>query len=368
MVHHASRQQDRIAEVARGGIQACGTYAAGIPPPPRASSAGGVRLRRRPREPRGRSRLGHPGSHLGERHDLGRPGFGGHRGNRDRRGREHVSGRYSCSSPAGRGVIFLVKIAPDDSITWQRTWDGPGTFTSHEARESPSAPMGPSASQQIHRDCRRLASEVRPGRAPLLWQQRWDSGGTEQGDGVAVGADGSIYVAGATGADGGNILLLKFTSDGTLTWSKTWWTRAAGKPAWRSDPMGTSTSSGLTAGTDGTFGSDAALFKVDPAGSLLMQTAYSGLETADARGGVAVAETGPSTWPERSRPRTQRSSSTPCSSSSPRTVPSSGTAAGAARAATSPVPSPSPPTERSCGRGRRTASEPVAATMRTCCR
>ncbi len=192
--------------------------------------------------------------------------------------------------PDGEESVFLVKIAPDDSITWQRTWDGPGEFTDHAAHDVAIAPDGSvyvtGRTTGTFGDV--LLLKFSP-EGSLLWQRRWDSGGTEQGEGVAVGADGSIYVAGATGAGGGNILLLKFTPDGTLTWSKTWGP-AGGEAGVAIGPDGNIHVVGTTAAPDGT--TDATLIKVDPAGSLLMQTAYSGLETTDARGGVAVAPDG----------------------------------------------------------------------------
>jgi uncharacterized delta-60 repeat protein len=205
-------------------------------------------------------------------------------------GSTYLAGFTRSFDPFGQLQVFLVKVAPDDSITWQRTWDGPGDFTNHEAHDVAVAPDG---SVYVTGSTSGVAGDVvllkfSPEGA-LLWQQRWDSGGTEQGDGVAVGADGSIYVAGATSAGDGNILLLKFTPAGTLAWSKTWGP-AAGEAGVAVGPDGNVHVVGTALAPDGTR--DAVLLKVDPAGSLLMQTAYSGLETTDARGGVAVAEDG----------------------------------------------------------------------------
>jgi len=74
-------------------------------------------------------------------------------------GSTYLAGFTRSFDPFDQSHIFLVKIAPNDSITWQRTWDGPGDFTNHEARD------------------------------------------------VAVAPDGSVYVTGFTGAD---VVLLKF--------------------------------------------------------------------------------------------------------------------------------------------------------------
>src|SRR5262245_66421740 len=68
--------------------------------------------------------------------------------------------------------IFLVKFAPDGSLSWQRIWNGT--------------------------TIRRLG---RPD--------------------VAVSADGSVYVTGITADNGGDAVLLKFDSNGTLSWERT---------------------------------------------------------------------------------------------------------------------------------------------------
>jgi uncharacterized delta-60 repeat protein len=207
-------------------------------------------------------------------------------------GSTYLAGFTTSFDPFGQQQIFLVKIAPDDSITWQRTWDGPGDLTNHRANDVAVAPDGSvyvtGSTSGVRGDV--VLLKFSPDGA-LLWQQRWDSGGTEQGDGVAIGADGSIYVAGGTSAGGGNILVLRFAPDGTLAWSKTWGP-AGGEAGVAVGPDGNVYVVGTAARPDGSFAFDAVLLKVDPAGSLLMQKAYSGLEITDARGGVAVAPDG----------------------------------------------------------------------------
>jgi hypothetical protein len=207
-------------------------------------------------------------------------------------GSTYLAGFTRSFDPFGQLQVFLVKIAPDDSITWQRTWDGPGDFTNHQANDVAVAPDG---SVYVTGQTSGVAGDVLllkfSQAGDLLWQQRWDSGGTEGGDGVAVGADGSIYVTGGTSAESGSILLLKFAPEGTVTWQKTWGP-AGGEAGVAVGPDGNIHVVGTAARPDGSGGADAILLKVDPTGSLLMQKAYSGLEITDARGGVAVAADG----------------------------------------------------------------------------
>src|SRR4029453_11627051 len=69
--------------------------------------------------------------------------------------------------------IFVVKFAPDGSLTWQRIWNG----------------------TTIH--------------------------GLGRPD-VAVSADGSVYVTGITANNGNDAVLLKFDASGALLWERTW--------------------------------------------------------------------------------------------------------------------------------------------------
>src|SRR5262245_43104038 len=69
--------------------------------------------------------------------------------------------------------IFVVKFAPDGSLSWQRIWNG---------------------------------TTIR---------------GLGRPD-VAVSADGSVYVTGITADNGNDAVLLKFDSNGTLLWERAW--------------------------------------------------------------------------------------------------------------------------------------------------
>ncbi len=69
--------------------------------------------------------------------------------------------------------IFVVKFAPDGSLTWQRIWNG---------------------------------TTIR---------------GLGRPD-VAVSADGSVYVTGITADNGNDAVLLKFDANGALLWERAW--------------------------------------------------------------------------------------------------------------------------------------------------
>jgi uncharacterized delta-60 repeat protein len=206
-------------------------------------------------------------------------------------GSTYLAGFTNSFNPSSENEIFLVKVASDGSLTWQRTWEGPIQFASDQANDVAVAPDGSvyvtGSTQGIRGDV--VLLKFSPD-GSLLWQQRWDSGSTESGEAVAVGADGSVYVAGGTTAGDGNILVLKFSSDGSVVWQKTWGP-AGGFNGVAVGPDGNVYVVGNAARADSS-GSDVVLLKLDPAGALLMQKSYSASEIADARGGVAVATDG----------------------------------------------------------------------------
>src|SRR5207245_9578002 len=56
----------------------------------------------------------------------------------------------------------------------------------------------------------------------LQFQQTWGGPNSEIANGIAIGTDGNIYLAGQTnsfGAGGLDAFLIKFTPSGTLLWS-----------------------------------------------------------------------------------------------------------------------------------------------------
>ena len=84
--------------------------------------------------------------------------------------------------------IFVVKFAPDGSLSWQRIWNG---------------------------------TTIR---------------GLGRPD-VAVSADGSVYVTGITADNGDDAVLLKFDANGTLLWERAWGGAASDRELCRGDSL-----------------------------------------------------------------------------------------------------------------------------------
>jgi uncharacterized delta-60 repeat protein len=189
--------------------------------------------------------------------------------------------------------VFLTRFAADGALAWQRTFDGPEQFANDRANSVAAAPDGSvyvtGQTLGVRGDV--LLLKFSPD-GTLVWQQRWDGGATESGAAVAVASDGSVYVTGGTNSFGesGHLFVLRFASDGTLVWQRI--RAAAAGEGIAVGPDGSVYAAGLAPRPGGFVESDMVLLKLDPQGMLVWQRAYSAAEIADARGGVTVAADG----------------------------------------------------------------------------
>jgi hypothetical protein len=204
-------------------------------------------------------------------------------------GATYVTGFTTSFDQFGEEELFLAKHAADGTIAWQRTWEGPQQFANDRgtdvavAHDGSVYVTGSTLGDQGDVLLLKFSSE-----GSLLWQLRWDSGASERGEALALAGDGSVYVVGGTTLGEGHLVLLQFASDGALISQRI---------------FGPARGDGVAVGTDGSVylaggaarpggGADVVLAKLDPTGALAWQRAYSGSEIADARGGVAVGADG----------------------------------------------------------------------------
>jgi uncharacterized delta-60 repeat protein len=208
-------------------------------------------------------------------------------------GGSYLAGFTTSFDPFGQENLFLVRFAADGSLAWQRTFDGPEQFANDRANGVAAAPDGSvyvtGQTLGVRGDV--LLLKFSPD-GTLVWQQRWDGGGTESGEAVAVASDGSVYVTGGTNSFGesGHLFVLRFAPDGTLVWQRIR-AGAAGEGI-TVGPDGSVYAAGVAPRPGGLVEFDIVLLKLDPQGTLVWQRAYSAGEIADARGGVAVAADG----------------------------------------------------------------------------
>jgi hypothetical protein len=213
-------------------------------------------------------------------------------------GSTYLAGVTRSFDPSLRADRFLVKFAADGSLSWQRSWEGPEQFGLEQADGVAVAldgsvyVTGETAGAQ--RDA--LLLKFSP-EGLLLWKRSWGGDGTESAMAVAVAGDGAVYVTGTSDSFGGfgHQFFLRFAPDGALVWQRI-------RSVATSESVGMG--QGIAVGADGSvYGAgvvpgsqlgafDMLLVKLSPDGTLVWQRSYAAGEVADARGGVTVAGDG----------------------------------------------------------------------------
>jgi uncharacterized delta-60 repeat protein len=212
-------------------------------------------------------------------------------------GSSYLVGLTRSFDPFGTPELFTVKFDANGSLAWQRTWDAPGQFVSDEGREAAVASDGSVyVTGLTFVDGNRGLLLKFSSDGTLLWQRVF--GGNAHGDGVTVGSDGSVYVTGGLrdAADAEDLFVIKLSADGTLLWFKTW-----------GDVGVTEHGQGIAIGPDGNVyvagvgprqtepflaQFDAVVLKMDPTGNLIWQRSFPGGDVTDSRGGIDVAPDG----------------------------------------------------------------------------
>jgi uncharacterized delta-60 repeat protein len=111
----------------------------------------------------------------------------------------------------------------------------------------------------------------------LVWQRTWGDNGNFA-NGIAVGADGSVYVAGGTSTfdiGQGDVIVFKLTADGALEWDLTW--GGPGFDAGRDIAVGADGGIYIAGETNSFVANDAFLIKVSAAGVVLWERDWGAL-------------------------------------------------------------------------------------------
>jgi uncharacterized delta-60 repeat protein len=184
--------------------------------------------------------------------------------------------------------IFVVKFAPDGSLSWQRIWNG----TTIRGLGRPDVAVSADGSVYVTgltadngNDAVLLKFDVN---GTLLWERAWGGAASDEGLAVATAADGSAYIAGTAtsfGPSSSGLFVVKFDSAGNLVWQRI--SDGAAGNAVAVAPDGSVYAAGTTPRNDiGNF--DMVVLKITAAGSLVWQRIYSAGDVVDPRGRMAA--------------------------------------------------------------------------------
>jgi hypothetical protein len=184
-------------------------------------------------------------------------------------GSVYVTGTTLSFGQGGRDA-FLLKYAVDGSLVWQRTYGTAPDASSTADEFGTGVAVAADGSVYItgqYRDGNLFLVKFDSG-GNLIWQKTYGVNGVFP-SGVAVAADGSVYVAGGSFNDGvgqGDAILVKFSPKGALVWARTW--GGANFDVARDVAIGTDGGIYVAGETNSFLANDAFLVKFRPDGTV----------------------------------------------------------------------------------------------------
>jgi hypothetical protein len=131
------------------------------------------------------------------------------------------------SGPSSSTDVLTAAIAPDGSMLWSHTWNGP----MNGGDQGRAVALGPGGvvyvtgnTPDFQSFANVLLLEYDAATGALLNTKVYSSGPqtSEHGGSIVVDAQGGVYVCGGTTGDGADALIVKFDAAGVLQWTKSW--------------------------------------------------------------------------------------------------------------------------------------------------
>src|SRR5262245_759255 len=188
--------------------------------------------------------------------------------------------------------IFIVKFAPDGSLTWQRIWNG----TTIRGLGRPDVAVSADGSVYVTGITANNGNDAVllkfDSNGTLLWERAWGGAASDEGLAVATASDGSVYIAGTAtsfGPSSSGLFVVKFDSAGNLVWQRISDGAEGNAVAVAAD--GSVYAAGTTPRNQ-IRNFDMLILKITVAGSLVWQRTYSAGEVVDPRGRMAAGPDG----------------------------------------------------------------------------
>jgi len=190
----------------------------------------------------------------------------------------YIVAGYTGSFGAGSSDVYILKLNPDGSLAWQKTFGGSDYDVAHSIQQTTDGGyiVAGYTNSFGYYDAYilKLNSD-----GSLAWQKTFGGTGYDEAYSIQQTTDGGYIVAGKTypfRAGDYDIYILKLNSDGSLVWSKTF----GGSNNDEAYSIQQTTDGGyIVAGKTYTFGavwSDAYVLKLDSDGSLEWQKTFGG--------------------------------------------------------------------------------------------
>ncbi len=133
---------------------------------------------------------------------------------------------YTENFGAGVNDMFIVKYTSDGTLSWNKTWGGVGNdYGSSIIQTSDGGYSIASFTTSFGLGANEVLLVKYTSDGTLSWATVWGGTGADSGSRHIQTSDGGFAVTGLTnsfGAGGFDVFLNKYTSSGTLSWSKTW--------------------------------------------------------------------------------------------------------------------------------------------------
>jgi uncharacterized delta-60 repeat protein len=190
-----------------------------------------------------------------------------------------VAGRTE-SFGAGGGDLWVLKLNPDASVAWQRTYGGAGWDEASSIQQTSDGGYivagGTNSFGAGDHDFWVLKLNTD---GSIDWERTYGGADRDWASSIQQTSDGGYIVAGVTlsfGAGNGDVWVLKLDPDGTVAWQKTYggvW------KDWASSIQQTSDGGYIVAGVTQSFGEgngDVWVLKLSPDGTVVWQETYGG--------------------------------------------------------------------------------------------
>jgi len=140
-------------------------------------------------------------------------------------GAVYVTGQ-TYSSSAGGDDVLVAKYSATGALDWKKTLAGNGSDVGHGIAVGADGGVYVSG---YTRSAGAVVDEVLVAKynadGALDWKKTLGENGDDYGQSIAIGADGAVYVTGYTasagGAGGNDLLVAKYSATGALAWTKT---------------------------------------------------------------------------------------------------------------------------------------------------